>query len=326
MQVGGETYASSWLEATHAFLGELQSVETAMEGWLAVGKAIGCLGAYIYLMRAYSMKTLKGEPFMVSDFVNPILIALLLSVYTPVAKGFQSLFLGTNDLTEIMNEDVSEMLAINSQIDQQQLDGEQSIQKTAQSGGMTDEQREILEEKQGEDGSTLFDTGKFLWKMASDPMSFIPNLIKSILTSILNFALSACVILIYILSSLYIKILYIFGPFSIGISIIPGFENSISNWFQKYITYCLWVPIANTVTKLLIDTYNSFLSVAAPSGMEATNLMALSAFMGIGVIVYLSVPKLASNIVALGAPQSFTRGVAAKAAGMASKALTKGAL
>lgn len=318
------SYGTSWIEATHAFLGQLDSVEAAMEDWLAIGKAVGCLGAYIYLMRAYSMKTLKGEPFLVSDFINPILIALLLSVYTPVAKGFQTLFLGTNDATEIIEDNATELLAITSNIDQQQLEEEQDAERVAQSGGPTDREGDILKENAGEEGSSFYEQAKYLFTFVGNPSIFIPNLLKSILTSVLNLALSACLLLIYVLSCLYIKVLYIFGPFSIGISIMPGFENSISNWFQKYITYCLWVPIANTVTNLLIETYNQYLSAAG--GIGSTNGAGLIAFMLIGIIVYLSVPKLASNILALGAPQSFTRGVAARAAGAASKVLTKGAL
>ncbi|MEC3881831.1 type IV secretion system protein [Parapedobacter sp. 10938] len=324
MQGINESYGSSWIDAAHAFLGQLDSVESAMEDWLAIGKAVGCLGAYIYLMRAYSIKTLKGEPFLVADFINPILIALLLSVYTPVAKGLQSLFLGTNDASEVIDEKVGEMLSITSKIDEEQLENEQDIEREAQSGGVSDHAGEVLEEKSGEDGSSLFDQAKYLMTLASNPMTFLPNLVKAILTSVLNLMLSACLLIIYVLSALYIKVLYIFGPFSIGISIIPGFENSISNWFQKYITYCLWIPIANTVTTLLIETYNAYLS--GYGGIGATNAAGLIMFMVIGIIIYLSVPKLASNILALGASQSFTRGVAAKAAGAASKALTKGAL
>src|SRR5690606_12338807 len=174
-------YGSSWIQIAHAFLGQLDSVESAMEDWLAIGKAIGCLGAYIYLMRAYSLKTMKGEPFLVADFINPILIALLLSVYTPVTKGLESLFLGTNDATEVLEGNTEELLRITSEIERDQLETEQDVQEMAQSGGPTEREEDALRENGGGDGISFYEKAKYYFSMVSNPGSLIPNLMKWIL-------------------------------------------------------------------------------------------------------------------------------------------------
>ncbi len=48
-------------------------------------------------------------------------------------------------------------------------------------------------------------------------------------------------------SSIYLIILGLIGPFAFALSIIPGFKNNVSQWIARYIQISFWIPVCSFI-------------------------------------------------------------------------------
>lgn len=309
----------STIELLNTLFNKMSFIEEAAKTWLSVGKTIGLIGAYIYIFKKFANKILVGEAFGLQDFAYPMFIAFLLSVYTPVAKGIETIFVGNGFLSEN-----SVMLASTFQKNRDDLiDQEKTYMVLSSKKNGSEEEAKAkyfakaaklgMAQNIGDNNNSeqnIEQVNKFSDTRSGDASSgtvgWILELVCSWLISVVGYI---CVIVIFFIAKLYLIFLYIFGPFSIGISLIPGFENSVSNWFQKYISYSLWVPVGNTIVKIF-----SGLSVDTHADINTQIL-----FCVLMIFSFVSIPKITSNIISVSANQSGTRSMVQQGAKLAMK-------
>ena len=126
-------------------------------------------------------------------------------------------------------------------------------------------------------------------------------------------------------SSVFLMILGLIGPFVFAISLIPGFEGNISAWIGRYIQISFWCPIA-----ALIDYVNYKLTGAmcvalfnAPTvakNVYTTHLILLEIVV---LICLVSVPQLAAWVVASAGASEVSGNVMSAAKKAASIAVKK---
>lgn len=298
-----------------AFFDKFDTIAQAAERWLTVGKIIGLIGAYVYIFKKFGPKIMTGETFNLSDIAYPIFIAFLLSVYSPVAKGIEKLFTSTynanyisatvSDIYTAVSKNKENSAPINEE-KKQEADASISISDKT----ISDAEEYMKKDNTTEEVSMVSKATDLLLNGYQSIVSGINSVILTVLTTILECIIVACIAIIFFLAKLYITFLYIFGPFSIGMSLIPGFENSITNWFQKYIGYSLWMPVAATIAELtkevLAGTFNIYSAgnnmIASPS-VAITALMIATAML---IVSMLAVPKIVSNIISTSIGSSST--------------------
>lgn len=296
------------------FFARFEGINNTMLVWLSVGKIIGCIGAYIYIFKKFGSKILSGETFNLSDIGYPIFIAFLLSVYTPVATGIEKLFTSTYDANYIAKT-VGQMETVvrQSKNTNKPISPEKKAEfESAVMNDMATNQKaeEYMKTENTFDAvNPIFQARKLLESTYQSIVDSVNDLILSAITTILEVVIVVCVAIIFFIAKLYITFLFIFGPFSIAMSLIPGFENSITNWFQKYITYCLWMPIAATISSLSIDIMATVYRDSTLNG-EIINLPgAITALLCVSIMLIVSmlaVPKIASNVIATSIGSSST--------------------
>lgn len=298
-----------------AFFDKFESIATAAERWLTVGKIIGLIGAYVYIFKKFGSKIMTGETFNLSDIAYPIFIAFLLSVYSPVAKGIEKLFTSTYDATYISTtvsqiySSVSKNKKNNAPINEEKkLEADASINISDKT--LSDAEEYMKKDNSTEDVSIVSKATDLLVNGYESIVNGINSVILTVLTTILECVIVACIAIIFFLAKLYITFLYIFGPFSIGMSLIPGFENSITNWFQKYIGYSLWMPVAATIADLTREVLEGSFNLStagnnmiANPGMAITGLLIATAML---IVSMLAVPKIVSNIISTSIGSSST--------------------
>lgn len=303
-----------------AFFERFESISRGAERWLTVGKIIGSIGAYVYLFKKFGAKIMTGETFNLSDIAYPIFIAFLLSVYTPVAKGIEQIFTSTynasyisntvNDIYSTVNKNKKNSSPINDEM-KQEADASTSINDKTKS----DAEEYFKEANSTEEVSEVSVFTDLLVSGYKSVVDSINNVILSALTTILECIIIACIAIIFFLAKLYITFLYIFGPFSIGMSLIPGFENSITNWFQKYIGYSLWMPVAATIAELTKEVLGTALNLYTAGGNMIANpaagISALLIATAMLIVSMLAVPKIVSNIIStsIGSSSTASRGM-----------------
>jgi hypothetical protein len=138
-------------------------------------------------------------------------------------------------------------------------------------------------------GNIMFNIGVFLLKF---------------LLEILSLAKQAIYVIMNFLRLFFLIILGMVGPIAFTLSLFPSFENSLSNWFAKYISIYLWAPVCNIISIILSQAEFTLtnLMFTNTTGMSFTTItVMLVVFYIIGFYSYLSIPTIATWIVQGGA-------------------------
>lgn len=302
------------------------TLEKATALWLVAGKALGLIGAYIYIFKKFAAKMLNGGVFNMDDFAYPIFIAFVLSVYTPIAKGIPQLF-GTAVFEAKGDSQLLKFTEFVGGINDRQREYEanregKSVKITPQTQNAATEFANDDPNAVNDNYSAQIDQGVNATDMLLDPKKFVSSIMYTVLSFILVLVAQICMAVLFLISKVYLIFLYVFGPISIGMSLFPGFENSITNWFQKMIQYSLWVPIANTISELTMNSFRTF-GENSVLGLDPAVMTSMLVFSAVFMIVsFMCVPKITSNILSISGGQSSTKAMAAQAARML---ITKGA-
>lgn len=313
------------VEVLNGYLSNFSILEKQMEIWLIAGRAIGLMGAYVYIFKRFASKMLNGNAFSVEDIAYPVFIAFVLSSYSPIAKGIPELFGGSvfGSKAGEVGSPLADYAKLTSELTTKKLDSERekkSLEKPLSektvSAGTAFTQRD--NSPTGFQDAQLTESSVQASDLLLDPDKFISNVVFTVLSWILMVIAQIAMVILLLISRMYIIFLYIFGPISIGISLIPSFESSISTWFQNLIKYSLWVPIANTIAILTITAFKTYGVENEAASYGGVVLVISSVLM---IVCFLCVPKIAGNIISVTAGQSSTKAMATQAARMM---ITKG--
>ena len=90
-------------------------------------------------------------------------------------------------------------------------------------------------------------------RMLSDPY-FTPEELSAIAlgyTKLLELLFNAAALVIDTLRTFFLIVLSILGPVSFAISCWDGFQASLSQWFVRYISIYLWLPVSDLFSSVL---------------------------------------------------------------------------
>ena len=170
--------------------------------------------------------------------------------------------------------------------------------------------------------------GQRFWQAVKDTVSGIFAIPVVGIGSVLSLAISILVKIVQwvlmAVSSIYLIILGLIGPFSFALSLMPGFERGIHNWIARYIQISFWTPMA-----ALVDFVNYKLTGAMVTALFNAPLLAKNAYtvhlilMELVVLIcLLGVPYMASWLISSAGASDLNRsiiGTAEKAAVIALK-------
>lgn len=150
--------------------------------------------------------------------------------------------------------------------------------------------------------------------------------IRNFFQEILELLFQAAALVIDTVRTFFLVVLAILGPIAFGISVFPGFESTMTQWFSRYISVYLWLPVSDLFSCVLARIQVLMLRQDIES-LETVGVTALDSttgayiiFMIIGIIGYFTIPTVAGWIVQTGGMGSYGRNVnnaAGRASGMA---------
>jgi conjugative transposon TraJ protein len=132
------------------------------------------------------------------------------------------------------------------------------------------------------------------------------NSIKVWLSEILQILFEAAALCINTVRTFYLIILAILGPLAFGLSVFDGFHHILHNWFARYISIFLWLPVANIFGSLINQIQEEMikLDIAQLQAAGQTNFGATDTayiiFLILAIIGYFTVPSVANQIVHAG--------------------------
>ena len=151
-------------------------------------------------------------------------------------------------------------------------------------------------------------------RMQSERKSWsIKGMILKALTAIMELFFAAAGVILDVLRTFYLIVLSLLGPIAFAISIFDGFQNTLVQWFSKYISIYLWLPISDLFSaiiarlqtlslqhdaEMMAQDYNWYFDMS-----NSINLI----FILVAICGYLCIPSIASWVVQANGFSSYNR-------------------
>lgn len=305
-------------------------------GAVMLGQAIGGFGALCYMAYLGWQMQEGARPWEVTPMIRPTIIAFILMYWgaftSMIQYPLQALAEPGIALFQEIEQDANDLRVERFKKQNQIL--EILIKTQAEE----DAKQETLDklEKKADDSWFDVDINKLLapakeWYMK---MEFkIQKTLSEIIEAVSLTILRVCTYLIFFIQKIWSYILIVLGPLAVGMSLIPGFENSFTNWVTKFININLYSFITYTIInigqQLIMSGYQMELDRYAlmidssgvvdmdtlrvyiqNSGMMYTALFPAVAYIitGIGILM---VPSISDSIVSAGGAGIMSKGKAA---------------
>ena len=310
------------------------SVQDSAQGSALVGKAIGGLGALMYLGYMGWQMAAGDREWEITPMLKPILIGFTLVYWTGFVNLIQAPFEaiaqpGIAIFSDIESE-VNDLRVQRFKKQQQLLDA--VIKLNAEE----DAKQEVINNTSENADDSWFDVSEGLDKLIQPikewqiRMQFqMQKLVAEVIEFVCLSILRICVYLIFFIQKIWAYILIILGPIAVGMALVPGFENSLYSWVSKFININLYTFVAYTIINIgqqliasgytmEIERYDTLLSngtiinldalmvYVSNSGMIYNQLFTCVAYIvtGIGVLM---TPTIADTIVTAGGAGAMTK-------------------
>ena len=310
------------------------SVQDSAQGSALVGKAIGGLGALMYLGYMGWQMAAGDREWEITPMLKPILIGFTLVYWSGFVNLIQAPFEaiaqpGIAIFSDIESE-VNDLRVQRFKKQQQLLDA--VIKLNAEE----DAKQEVINNTSQNADDSWFDVSEGLDKLIQPikewqiRMQFqMQKLVAEVIEFVCLSILRICVYLIFFIQKIWAYILIILGPIAVGMALVPGFENSLYSWVSKFININLYTFVAYTIINIgqqliasgytmEIERYDTLLSngtitnldalmvYVSNSGMIYNQLFTCVAYIvtGIGVLM---TPTIADTIVTAGGAGAMTK-------------------
>ncbi|MDF7813921.1 conjugative transposon protein TraJ [Hymenobacter sp. YC55] len=207
--------------------------------FVTLGRAVGCIGALIFISSRVWGHIARAEPIDIYPLMRPFLIGLAILLFPQLLGGLRGITGAIARSTDSVRITETQEIA---RLQQQKKDIMARL--PAYQDFATDEAYEAkLKELGGVTGmgnlgqQTALTFNKLKYDVNQNFREWMKN--------VLELFHCAARLLINVLATFLLVVLSVLGPLSFGISIFPGFTETIPKWLGNFITISLWVPVAN---------------------------------------------------------------------------------
>jgi conjugative transposon TraJ protein len=279
-----------------------------------VGRALGGLGALVYIASKVWRHMAAAEPIDVMPLFRPFAIGMAIVLF-PSVLGILNGVLGgisgaTNSVVRVQNQNIIQLQERKAELLSQR--SENAVYENNEEFDKELESKDVLDF--GGRAALYFD------RMAYDVQKNFREWIRNVL----ELAHNSAALVINTIRTFFLIILSIIGPISFGFAIWPGFEGTLTNWLSRYINTFLWLPVANIfgaiIAKIQVMMLNLDIQQIRSGGdLEAAD-MGYMIFLVIAIAGYFTVPSVAGWIVAASGMTNITRFITSNAGSAASGA------
>ncbi|MDC7217921.1 MAG: conjugative transposon protein TraJ, partial [Spirochaetales bacterium] len=143
--------------------------------------------------------------------------------------------------------------------------------------------------------------------------------IRDFFREILELLFQAAALVIDTIRTFFLIVLSILGPIAFAISIYDGFQSTVTQWFSRYISVYLWLPVSDLFSSILariqvlmLQADIEKLQADASYSVDASNGVYI-VFMIIGIIGYFTIPTVANWIIMAGGMGNYGKNVSSSA-------------
>lgn len=218
------------------------------------GRAIGGIGALI-MMSVMGWRMQNGEAdWSIEPLIKPLVIGLILIYWTGFCNIIQAPFAKLAEPSQNMFHEIEKEAN-----DKRTICFQKQMQVTE---ALFAKKAELMAQKAGfweniGKGEFKQAFGDQIDKLTAPLMELdqkftyhVEKALGSFLETVCLMILRVCVYFIFFIQKIWSYVLIVLGPIAVGISLVPGFDNSIYNWISKFININLYTFIAFTIINI----------------------------------------------------------------------------
>ncbi|WLD24311.1 conjugative transposon protein TraJ [Flavobacterium dauae] len=272
----------------------------------AVAKGIAGLGALFYVALKVWQALSRAEPIDVFPLLRPFAIGICIMFFPTIVLGTLNAVLSpvVQGTHAMLDGQVLDLHALQEQKDL--LEREAKLRNPETAYLVSDEEFDKKLEELGwmpDDLVTM--ANMYIEREAYD----VENEIKEWFRNLLEILFQAAALVIDTIRTFFLIVLSILGPVAFAISVWDGFQSTMSQWFNRYISVYLWLPVTDLFSAMLAKINTLILQrdiekLSDPSYIPDSDNAVYTIFMIIGIVGYFTIPTVTGWIIQAGASGS----------------------
>lgn len=265
-----------------------------------VAKGIAGLGALFYVAYRVWQSLSRAEPVDVYPLLRPFVLGFCIMFFPTVVLGtinnvLSPIVTGTNG---ILQSQTFEMNRYREQKDRLELE---AMKRNPETAYLVD--KEEFDRKLDDLGIT--DAPEICGMYIDRAMYNTKKWFQEMFRNLLELMFQAAALVIDTLRTFFLVVLSILGPVSFAISVWDGFHASLTQWFVRYISIYLWLPVSDLFSSVLARIQVLMLQkdieqLTDPNFIPDGSNAVYITFLIIGIIGYFTIPTVANWIVQAG--------------------------
>lgn len=300
------------------------------EDMLDVAKGLAGLGALFYVVVRVWQSLARAEPIDVYPLLRPFAIGICIMLFPTLVLGTMNTVLspivqGTHKMLEGQTMDMQQYRE-----QKDRLEREAMLRNPETAYLVSDEEFDRQLDELGWSPDAMATRMGMYMEVG---MYNLEKNIRDAFRSLLELLFAAASLLIDTVRTFFLVVLSILGPIAFAFSVWDGFQSTLSQWFTRYISVYLWLPVSDLFSCMLakiqvLMLQNDILELQNNPNYSLDNSNSVYViFMLIGIIGYFTVPTVAGRIVQAGGAGNYIRNInrtATKAGGFAAGAAGSG--
>ena len=276
-----------------------------------VAKGIAGLGALFYVAAKVWQSLARAEAIDVYPLLRPFALGLCIMFFPTFVLGTINTVLspivkGCSQLMETQTFDMNEYRAQKDRLEYEAL---MRSPETAYLASDEEFDRQ-LEELGWSPSDMVTMTGMYMDRAAYN----IKKSVRDWFRELLEILFQAAGLIIDTLRTFFLIVLSILGPLAFALSVYDGFQSTLTQWFSRYISIYLWLPVSDLFSSVLARIQTLMLQkdierLSDPNFIPDGSSTVYVIFMIIGIVGYFTIPTVASWIVSAGGMSAYNRNV-----------------
>lgn len=276
-----------------------------------VAKGLAGLGALFYVALRVWQALGSAEPIDVFPLLRPFALGLCIMFFPTMVLGtlnavLSPIVMGTHGMLE---NQVLDLNVLQHQKDQ--LEREAMLRNPENAYLVSDEE---FDKKLDEMGWTPSDLVTMSGMYMERQMYEVQKAIRDGFREFLEILFQAAALVIDTIRTFFLIVLSILGPIAFAISIWDGFQSTLTQWFTRYISVYLWLPVSDLFSAMLSKIQSLILqrdidNLSDPNFIPDSSNTVYIIFMIMGIIGYFTIPTVSGWIIQAGGAGNFIRNV-----------------
>ena len=265
-----------------------------------VAKGVAGLGALFYVAYRVWQSLSRAEPIDVFPLLRPFALGLCIMMFPTLVLGMLNgvlspIVTGTHRILETQTFDMNKY---REQKDRLEFE---AMKRNPEMAYLVD--KESFDNKLDELG--VFDAIEACGMYIDRAMYNMKKSVHGFFREVLELMFNAAALVIDTLRTFFLIVLSILGPISFALACWDGFHASLTQWFVRYISIYLWLPVSDLFSSVLARIQVLMLQkdidqLSDPNFIPDGSNAVYITFLIIGIIGYFTIPTVANWIVQAG--------------------------